>query len=438
MAIVQPELLSKAAIKPSTPTPNNLKTYEFSFLDYLTPHTYTRNIFFFKNELSDHDPPAISDLKDSLAKVLSKYYPFAGRIKDKSSIDCNDEGVEFFESRIACRLVDVLEEPDMEKMSRFLPLSDDSQSKDYDFKSLAVFQVTRFDCGGIAVGSWISGKVGDAESVASFLNDWAAVTVDRSKLLSVHPLFVGAEVLPTISLYTPSPAPEKTSFPTTRLVFEASKIDALKAEARKGGAKPVESQVSGEAVVAALIFKNMAAAMESSSSSKKCMMDYVVNLRGKTNPPLPENSIGNFFLHDFIIVSDEEMNLTGILEKLDACTAEIDVKYSKKDSANEWSTAMYKAFVKAFKMMVMDRREVLLFTSCCRLPLYDVDFGWGKPIWVGTTRIPGKNFVILLNTRRADEIEAWVSFRDEEAMDIFQHNEELLSFASLNPTIPLN
>ncbi|KAK8659515.1 hypothetical protein V6N13_029715 [Hibiscus sabdariffa] len=31
---------------------------------------------------------------------------------------------------------------------------------------------------------------------------------------------------------------------------------------------------------------------------------------------------------------------------------------------------------------------VFTFTSLCRFPLYETDFGWGKPIWAGSGDVP--------------------------------------------------
>ena len=49
--------------------------------------------------LSNHAERS-SLLKKSLSDVLVRFSPLAGRIKDKSSIDCNDEGVEFYEANV--------------------------------------------------------------------------------------------------------------------------------------------------------------------------------------------------------------------------------------------------------------------------------------------------------------------------------------------------
>ncbi|KAK9133858.1 hypothetical protein Scep_013386 [Stephania cephalantha] len=55
-------------------------------------------------------------------------------------------------------------------------------------------------------------------------------------------------------------------------------------------------------------------------------------------------------------------------------------------------------------MMVSEEmgREKINFVSWCKSGLYDPDFGWGRPVWVGTPPPELKNFVLLIDTRSGD------------------------------------
>lgn len=70
-------------------------------------------------------------------------------------------------------------------------------------------------------------------------------------------------------------------------------------------------------------------------------------------------------------------------------------------------------------------------TSLCRFPLYEVDFGWGKPVQVmiRTANSDG-NFFILMDTPSGDGIEALVHLEEEE-MSIFQNDKELLEYVEV-------
>ena len=71
----------------------------------------------------------------------------------------------------------------------------------------------------------------------------------------------------------------------------------------------------------------------------------------------------------------------------------------------------------------------LYFTSLCRFPIYEVDFGWGNPIWAGHVSLPFKNVVVFIDTKSGGGIEAWVN-RKEEDMTKFESDTQLLANVS--------
>ncbi|AES82272.1 transferase family protein [Medicago truncatula] len=97
------ELVSRETIKPSSPTPHHLRIYPLSFLDN-----------------SDQNSK-ISQLRKSLSQILSKYYIFAGRLKDKITIECNDQGVTFIVTKIKNKLSDILQNPSEETLNSLFP-----------------------------------------------------------------------------------------------------------------------------------------------------------------------------------------------------------------------------------------------------------------------------------------------------------------------------
>ena len=67
-----------------------------------------------------------------------------------------------------------------------------------------------------------------------------------------------------------------------------------------------------------------------------------------------------------------------------------------------------------------------VFTSLCRFPIYEVDFGWGKPAFVGVTPLTFRNIVAFLDTKYGGGIEAWVNL-EENDMAKFEADEEILA-----------
>lgn len=70
---------------------------------------------------------------------------------------------------------------------------------------------------------------------------------------------------------------------------------------------------------------------------------------------------------------------------------------------------------------------IILSCSClCRFPLYDVDFGWGEPIWVGTSGFPSKKFVIFIDAKSGGGIDVTMRLSKKE-MEKFEGDLELQS-----------
>ncbi len=81
--------------------------------------------------------------------------------------------------------------------------------------------------------------------------------------------------------------------------------------------------------------------------------------------------------------------------------------------------------IKEFGAKIMTENIVpLYFTSFCRFPIYEVDFGWGNPIWARRVSLPFKNVVVFIDTKSGGGIEAWVN-RKEEDMTKFESDTQL-------------
>ncbi|CAL5435267.1 unnamed protein product [Camellia sinensis] len=77
--------------------------------------------------------------------------------------------------------------------------------------------------------------------------------------------------------------------------------------------------------------------------------------------------------------------------------------------------------------------EIYCHSSWCRFSVYEADFGWGKPTWVGIVHQvsicpPG---ITLMDTRDGEGVEIWLNLVEED-MAIVEANQELLYYASPN------
>ncbi|CAJ2677626.1 unnamed protein product [Trifolium pratense] len=168
------ELLSRETIKPSSPTPSHLRIYPLSFIDNIVFRKYLPLLYFY-NQTKDIDQNfKISQLRKSLSQLLSKYYPFAGRLKDKISIECNDHGVSFLVTKIKNKVSEILQNPSEKVLNSLFP--DELQWKDMDWSdTLIAIQINGFSCGGMAIGICMSHKIGDVATLFNFMNDWSII-----------------------------------------------------------------------------------------------------------------------------------------------------------------------------------------------------------------------------------------------------------------------
>lgn len=92
-------VLTRKLVKPSKPTPPQLRTYKISVMDEVNPSMFVVRILYYRKSAS------IPSLEDSLAQTLSLYYPLAGRYdKNSRTVNCNDEGALFSIAKVEYQL----------------------------------------------------------------------------------------------------------------------------------------------------------------------------------------------------------------------------------------------------------------------------------------------------------------------------------------------
>ncbi|KAL6193173.1 hypothetical protein ACLB2K_034257 [Fragaria x ananassa] len=390
------EIVSRETIKPSTLTLPHYRTYNLSFLEQLNPRTYTPIVYFYPKEASasDHYPnfcDKSDQLKKSLSETLAIYYPFSGRIKDRVYIDCNDEGVIFIEARIKVQLSQILEQPKDEELD--LLFTDKLQwNDDSNLTVILAVQVSFFDCGGMAVGICMSHKVADTSTMINFINDWAAMTRDHKADQYVSPKFIAETLFPRGEIpLPPESVIEKGDCISKRYVFDASKIAALKA--------------------------------------------LTVNMRARMVPPLPKSSVGSMVWYYAVSTAEEEsvIELHELVTQMKERMAQFCGTYLEK-FGKEWPSIFLECMEESRKSFHIQNLVVYRCSSWCRFPIYEADFGWGKPIWVTIASCVLKNTIFLIDARNGEGIEVYVNL-EKQHMDMFERDPELLAFASLNPSV---
>ncbi|KAI3925144.1 hypothetical protein MKW98_009794 [Papaver atlanticum] len=459
------QVISKEIIKPSTPTPPHLRNFKLSLLDQLLPPFYIPIVIFYPANDGHNDQTSNANiLKKSLPETLTRFYPIAGRMRDNISIDCNDEGVDYIEAKVNAVMSDFMS---VDVVHRLHPsyITVDVVAKE---AQLAV-QVNLFACGGIAISICLSHKIADGCTVLTFINSWAATARVALNREIVYPTFDSAAIFPAlppevqVSSLESNNSIRGENVVTKLFLFNASKISAIRARIAASRSSNVLSKYPTRSeAISALVWKSF---METSrvkvtrdqytysAASRKPIIirsraNFVVNLRPWLSPPLPHVSFGNIItdaLAESTIMVFKESPL-GFGETLDGLISQLRLGVSKIN--DEYIRQLHEGDVEFIKALeeashhsngenTDEKAQICWISSLCSLPLYETDFGWGKPSWfVLNTFSEFKNSVFLVDTKCGAGIEAWVSL-EEEDMVIFEKDQDILQYATLHTPDPV-
>ncbi|TMW88468.1 hypothetical protein EJD97_018538 [Solanum chilense] len=435
-------ILSKEKVKPSTPTPPHLRNHKLCLIDQLVPGNCITPIFFYKNNIDNR-------LKKSLSETLTLFYPLAGELNsedDSTFVKCNDNGVLYVEACVkdSVCLDEFIRNLDLSQLINFLPQHASMGSKmNYvqTLETLVSIKVTRFHCGGVAIGGVLFHRLLDGYSMSKFFNAWAKITRGDHNDDIASPDFTSSSLL-----FPPQNLPqefietnkmiffhEEKSL-VRRFVFNAKAIEAIK---MKVSSENVPNPSRVEALTT-FIWKHLILATRTTkgvSLSTPIMVAHIVNLRSRIEPKLL-NAFGNLvFIATSEVIemsNDDELELPHLLgivrEMLENMNSE-NLKALEVNGIVDMVTQVGS---------LLTQLDTYKFSSWCNFGLYDVDFGWGKPIFIAPFIEPisslNKQQIILVENGRNDGIEAWILRNNEEMIEL-EKDEEFLTYASPNPSI---
>ncbi|MCL7043718.1 hypothetical protein MKW94_027162 [Papaver nudicaule] len=440
------ELLSKEFVKPSTPTPQHLRTYNLSLLDQLTPPVYIQGIVFYPSgsisKIHGGEEKIFELLKKSLSETLTCYYPFAGRIKDNIIVDCSDEGVEYYEAKVNGNVSDYMSSNVLYQLFPSDVVNDNMVTG-----SLLVIQVNMFDCGGIAISGCVSHKLADGLSVAALVNAWAASALGGGgvPVESLRPTFDSASHFPPKENIPNSMIPESVQsiglglkIVSKRFVIDGFKLSVLRSKITDMSSDNEHHLTAVEAVTA-LLWKSV---MEVSKSRSKTLakptpisvVNLGVNLRKRMEPPLPSVSFGNIVtVATATSLNDSENELDGLVGQVRESISKINNEYIQyMGSGGFLKSILAFANLNENGNPMAQNVEVYWISSVCKVPLYEIDFGWGKPELVSSgASQPYQNVFLLMDTKCGNGVEVQVNMTVED-MALFETNQGLLEFATVH------
>ncbi|KAG6425257.1 hypothetical protein SASPL_115684 [Salvia splendens] len=387
-------------VKPMEETPR--ESVWLSNLDLVFPETYHTRVMY----LYPCDGRAgffdTATLKAALSRALVAFYPYAGRLRKDDSgrieINCNGEGVSFVEAECDATLDDLGDfytlSPDLNL--NLIPTVDYSQG--ISTFPLFLVQLSRFKCGGVSLGFANEHHTSDGISALHFINTWSEIA---RGLTTIPPVSLDRRVLSArnppqprfrhIEHQPPPPLKAPLNGDTTFSTFRLSRdhINALKQKCNDGSNYTTYEVVAGHVWRCVSIARGL-------PRDQETKLQLPVDARQRLQPPLPLGYFGNgiFYTGAFALIGELiSRPLKFAVEKVHEAIARMDDEYMR--SALDY----LELHMRNVDGIVRSQNNVKCpnfgITSWIRLPFYEADFGWGKPVFVGPggAIFEGKSFL---------------------------------------------
>ncbi|GMH18487.1 hypothetical protein Nepgr_020328 [Nepenthes gracilis] len=173
------ESASVYGIRLTTVGPGNVTgdvIYEPSNMDLAMKLHYLRVVYFLRSQAVEGVTLAM--LKEHIFTSLNYYYEICGRFRRSEAtgrphIKCNDCGTRFIEAKSGKTVDEWIEM--MDTSAHRMLVSDQVLGPELTFSPPTLIQITLLKCGGMAVGLSWAHVLGDAFSLAEFMNLWARI-----------------------------------------------------------------------------------------------------------------------------------------------------------------------------------------------------------------------------------------------------------------------
>ncbi|KAH9324627.1 hypothetical protein KI387_004805 [Taxus chinensis] len=321
-------------------------------------------------------------LKKSLSEALVYFYPLAGRLAPSSDggvyIDCNDSGADFIEASAPnVSIAEIMEEKIGTAVRELFSL-DGAINMHGSFLPLLAVQVTKLR-DGIAVAFTVNHAVVDGTAVWHFINCWSQLCRESSSCVIALPpnhsrcfttaspvkLNLRFPKMECLQKFTPPPFSEKIFH------FSSQSISRLKEQANRGVSR--DKPISSFQALSAHIWQAITRA-RGLHSSELTTFKLAINCRPRIVPPLPYSYFGNAIQFASSTITAGELLegsmpwVAGLLHKIISVhqDAHIRAELQKPPTVAQLDKSSPK--------------NTVMMGSSPRFPMYDNDFGWGRPV----------------------------------------------------------
>ncbi|KAK9069872.1 hypothetical protein SSX86_010268 [Deinandra increscens subsp. villosa] len=399
-------------IKPSNPTPPTLSRYKLGFIDEFLFAVDVGVVLSF----SANNPNLVARLEKSLEETLTRFYPLAGRyVEEIQTIDCSDQGASFIHVNANIKLEELL----FSEVNKYI--DDLFPSKVEVGDSLLAIQVTTFECGGVALA--ISGlhKILDASTLCIFINEWAAISREENSEIEFTGHGFNSSLLFPARGLTSLPVQPVTDgmlskYTRKKLVFTQTVISNMKAKGNKSTRRWSKVQLVSAIIWRALMKANL------TDPERESALIQPVNLRGRMGSLIPKDSCGNVL--GLCVTKCKTLETTEVL--VDRLTDSIKTTISNFARAHHDSEEGQAIVLNSLSNMtnLPSSTHVVIISSWCRFPFHEIDFGFGKPIWVAPWTTPRNHVTVLMDDAEGNGVEAYVCVHEkyvpyfEEALEL--------------------
>ncbi|KAG6511710.1 brassinosteroid-related acyltransferase 1-like [Zingiber officinale] len=371
-------------------------------------------VFFYREPVpasSSSSSSLFSSLKRGLEEALASWYPAAGRLRlsshsGKFTLACrNGTGALLLQASTTARISDLgdLSQPNnfVDRLVFRPPLNASLEDT-----PLVVGQVTKFGCGGYAIGVGTNHALFDGVANYNFLNAWAGRAAgrrlqamppgqaepvhDRGRLLELHghqhghdddpAEFMAIDHLHQLIKQKQDPiilrnGEEKLVLRTFSV--ECAMVSRLKSKAMSGGT----ANCSSFEVVAAHMWKARTKALNIPNHRTVCLQ-FTVDARGRMHPPLPPSFAGNAFVLSSLLCTAAE------LDRLPLAALVLRIQAAKRAVTHAYVARYIAALGEAPRTSLPPLPELTMVSDWTKTPYHRVDFGAGEAAYVAPLATP--------------------------------------------------
>ncbi|KAF7819268.1 spermidine hydroxycinnamoyl transferase-like [Senna tora] len=414
-------ITSSCTVTPSEPTPNICMW--LSGCDQTHPWTHAPTIYVYRPPPNLPSQDAFQTLKHSLHNILVHYYPLAGRLRwiggGRLEVDCNAKGVTLLQAHSPKPLnhygdfkpdhtiTDLVPHPDYTKPMEDIPL--------------IIAQLTSFSCGGLTIGLALSHTMVDGVAAIHFVSSWAKLArgeslleqdmpfLDRTVLKCPEPLrpprFEHPEYKEMPLLLGTSEATEEQKKESTVELLKLTKEQVEKIRKEATESMNVKTAYTRYEAVSGHIWRSACKARKH-EYNQPTLVRITGDIRSRLNPPLPPNFVGNAILRTVPrnVIAGEVMSkaLGYAAQKMrDAIALVKDEEYLRDqlyliETAEDVSRLRMGFHSLGCSKTPYFGNPNLTIGTWTSMGVYDADFGWGKPLYMGPGVLGGEGKIFII------------------------------------------